>query len=86
MSTVEQMEAHEALHAEIDRLRGINAELLDALKPFAHFADQWDKNPLRGIAHDRTYVIHDGEDEGVFSLNDCYAARAAIAAAMQADK
>jgi hypothetical protein len=49
-----------------------------ALRPFAAFADAWDRKPIRGI-HDEVYAIHAGADRGVLRLSDCKAARAALA-------
>ena len=52
----------------------------DALKPFAAFADAWDRMPLRGI-HDEVYKIHGGTEwEGVLRLSDCQRARSALSA------
>ncbi len=37
------------------------AELVDALRPFAEFARQWQRQPMRGM-HDVFYAIHTGTD------------------------
>lgn len=49
--------------------------LEEALAPFAHFADQYERAPLRGAA-DTLYGIHTGtEFEAELKLSDCRAAR-----------
>jgi hypothetical protein len=66
-------------HARILRERADRAERAEtALRPFAAFADAWDRKPIRGI-HDEVYAIHAGADRGVLRLSDCKAARAALA-------
>jgi hypothetical protein len=65
-------------HQRVEALEAENARLREALEPFAHFADQWNKQPLRGIA-DTVYVIHlDTEYEAAFRLSDCQIARRAL--------
>ena len=54
------------------------ARLEAALRPFALFADQWDRHPITGLDVTRLYCIHTGKDEGVFSLVDCRRAREAL--------
>jgi hypothetical protein len=55
---------------EVRRLR-------DALAPFARFAEQWNRNPLRGI-DDVLYAIHAGADRAEIRLSDCRRALAAL--------
>jgi len=51
------------------------AELEGALQPFAYFAEQYDRQPLRGVA-DTLYGIHTGtEFEAELTLTACRAAR-----------
>lgn len=50
----------------------------EALKPFARFAEQFDRMPMNGIA-DAFYGIHFGtEYEAELKLSDCRRARAAL--------
>lgn len=74
-ASIELTQIQDALDAkdrEIARLR-------DALKPFAFFAEQWERRPLRGIA-DELYGIHAGtEFEAGIRLADCRKAREALA-------
>lgn len=53
----------EEMKNEIIQLREKVKKLNEALKPFAAFAERWDKNPLRGI-DDTLYSIHGGESCG----------------------
>lgn len=53
-------------------------ELRELARPFIHFADRWDKKPIRGLDTTKLYTIHHGKDEAVFSLEDCKALRAAL--------
>lgn len=61
-----------AAHRELNELRA-------ALEPFAHFARQWERNPLCGIA-DELYAIHAGERGAALRLSDCQRAAAILAA------
>lgn len=47
-----------------------NKRLVDALQPFAFFAEQWNKNPINRL-HDTLYSIHSGDDAAEFRLSDC---------------
>jgi hypothetical protein len=62
----------------VSKLRQRAERAEKALRPFAAFADAWDRKPIRGI-HDEVYAIHAGADRGVLRLSDCKAARAALA-------
>lgn len=48
-----------------------------ALRPFADFADAWDRKPIRGL-DDVLYGIHSGEDRGELRLSACKRARAVL--------
>lgn len=63
------------------RLIATAPDLLEALRPFAAYADARDRQPLLGLGNS-IHVIHAGtEFEFELKLSDCYAARAAIAKA-----
>lgn len=70
----------EALQSSCDALLNEAAGMREALKPFAHFIDQWDRKPLRGI-DDHVYGIHPGTElEATISRTSCRAAKAALTA------
>lgn len=71
--------AARALRAKRDALEASNKELAAALRPFAEFADKWDAEPISGLNKSELYVVHNSAGRAVFSLDDCYAARAALA-------
>ena len=61
-------------------------QLLDALKPFAEFARQWNRQPLSRIA-DEVYGIHGGtEYEAYLRLSDCRRALEVYDAARAAER
>lgn len=73
----EVLDAERAAHAETKAQRDA---ALRALRPFARFAEQWDRQPLSRI-DDNFYSIHTGtEYEAELRLSDCRAARAILAA------
>ena len=60
--------------ALLARLLREHAERGAALEPFAHFARQWARQPMRGMA-DEFYTIHTGtEYEAALRLSDLAAA------------
>lgn len=68
----------EALQSSCDALLNEAAGMREALKPFAHFIDQWDRKPLRGT-DDHFYGIHPGTEwEATISRTHCRAAKAAL--------
>jgi hypothetical protein len=71
----------EALAKRVGELEQVNKELVEALKPFALFAEKYDAKPLRQL-DDRIYGIHAGTEwEAELSVSDCRKARAALAKA-----
>ncbi len=64
----------------IEQLRAVRvdgARKAEALEPFAHFARQWARKPLRGI-DDAVYAIHSGEDRAELRLSDCQRAASLV--------
>jgi len=54
-------------------------EAADALRPFAHFWTQWNRQPMRGMA-DTFYAIHTGTEYAAeLSRTDCERAAQALA-------
>lgn len=54
------------------------ALLMEALRPFAEFAERFHAKPLRGLA-DELYTIHTGTEwEAALRLSDCERALAAL--------
>ena len=68
-----------AIVAHVARLSEQNAQLRDALQPFAFFAAQWEAHPIDRLADD-LYSIHAGDRGATFRLSDCRNARALLAA------
>ena len=59
------------LHAKDQRI----AQLEAALKPFAFFASQWERQPLRGMDN-VIYAIHTGSEYAAeLRRSDCFTAR-----------
>ena len=76
----QEAESRRLFYAEQDKRQSAEfrcEELAEALRPFAEFANKWDKNPIRGL-DDALYSIH---NEASLRLSDCKTARAAIDAA-----
>lgn len=53
-----------------EKAEASNKRMVDALQPFAFFAEQWNKNPINRL-HDTLYSIHSGDDAAEFRLSDC---------------
>ena len=74
----QEAESRRLFYAEQDKRQSAEfrcEELAEALRPFAEFANKWDKNPIRGL-DDALYSIH---NEASLRLSDCKTARAALA-------
>jgi hypothetical protein len=70
----------------LQRAEGQRGELLRALAPFAKFAEQWARQPMRGIGDD-FYTIHGGTEwEATLRLSDMRAAAEAVANAQAATR
>ncbi len=68
---------------EISKLEATNDALVEALEPFAAFADAFEAKPLSGL-DDVIYKIHAGTEwEASIRRSDCNKARAAIKTAKQ---
>lgn len=73
-------ENHDAISDIARELLAAYEQATDALKPFAHFAHQWRRAPLRGIA-DEVYSIHTGTEYAAsIRLSDCERAIEALEA------
>lgn len=67
------------LAVENTRLREENAELREALRPFANYAEKRAAMPLRGLSN-VIHTIHAGhQHEASILLTDCQLARALLA-------
>ena len=74
----QESESRRLFYSEQDKRQSAEfrcEELAEALRPFAEFANKWDKNPIRGL-DDALYSIH---NEASLRLSDCKTARAALA-------
>lgn len=61
------------------RLLTVTREMAEALRPFAHFWQQWERSPI-GKLGDEFYGIHVGTaHEAVLSRSDCRRAAEALA-------
>ena len=64
---------------EADRYKRERDALAEALQPFADFAEQWERKPLRQIDHNALYAIHVGtEYDAAISLHACLKARSLL--------
>ena len=75
---VDAVSGLESAHADICERYTValreNAKMAEALRPFAHFWRQWERQPMRGL-DDEFYVIHTGTDyEASLRRSDCEAA------------